>query len=129
MAMRSFAKVTGNLFTVVPEPPSSIKTSEDIKLLSSKITNEAQINENNGLILDQLYQTIGSYLQHLGVVEKTLNSSSTTFTNEDSNNLLVLINKSTNIPVTASILQVSILYFKYNHNSFVNFTYIIIDKF
>ena len=108
LAMRSFAKATGHLFTLLPELPQPNKpTVMDSNLPPLDLPTD-QDDESNNLILDQLHQNIGNYLQHLGIIEITTSDTSVVpFTDDDINHLLTLVDKSTNIPVTPSILQVS----------------------
>lgn len=112
LAMRSFAKATSHLF--VEKTPSVIEftSSETIK----KIDDDSGIDEINGNLLDELFKTIGKYLQSVGLTDTSASASGSTsggkniksFTTEEIQHFVQLLSKSADVPVTATILQVGI---------------------
>jgi hypothetical protein len=134
LAMRSFAKATSHLFTLAPlaiDPtvegaPLSVPTtsgpltpnktkfgpmSQSVEPLLQP-EEDSGIDEANGIVLDQLFSTIGRYLQSVGLGDPAPSPSATgkisgkPFTAEEVNKFVNQLTVSTNVPVTATILQV-----------------------
>jgi hypothetical protein len=134
MAMRSFAKATSHLFTLLPSAelpsPPTTETTPAAATKKSKFgpatpvpaapgvegdDDSGMIDEANGVVLDKLFQTITRYLQSVTGSQdqaaspangKTGKSPPLLFPEDEINNFVNQLTISTTVPVTTTILQV-----------------------
>jgi hypothetical protein len=110
---------TASLTVTTPTPTrfGPLRQSAAVESVHQSEEDSGLIDETNGVVLDKLFSTIGRYLQSMGLGDTPPPPSSPTpspssrgggkpFSAEEINNFVSQLTVSTNVPVTAAILQV-----------------------